>query len=268
VAVPGRSVDAVDDPDRPWGEMLAAWAIPPRLMEAVPQSPYFFDPQVFISAADEALARPDDTPSDRVARQALDGGTVLDVASGAGAASLRLGASQVTAVDSNGPLLAAFAARATAAGIRFDAVEGPWPEVAPRVAPADVVVCHHVFYNVADLAPFAAELTAHARRRVVVELTAEHPMRWLAPYWRAVHGLPRPDRPTADDAVAVLQDIGLDVHAERWRRRVQMIGELGPDRVDRMARRLCLPDARRPELRRLLDEQPPPSERDVVTLWW
>ena len=266
--MPGRSVDAVDDPDRTWGEMLAEWAIPQQLLEAVPESPYFFDPQVFISVADDALARPDDTPSDRVAREVLGGGTVLDVASGAGAASLRLGASQVTAVDSNVVLLAAFADRATAAGVRFDTVEGRWPDVAPRVAPADVVVCHHVLYNVADLAPFAAELTAHARRRVVVELTAEHPMRWLAPYWRALQGLAQPDRPTADDAIAVLRALGVDVHAERWRRRLQMIGELGPDRVDRMVRRLCLPDSRRPELRRLLGDQPPPSVRDVVTLWW
>lgn len=258
----------MDTREPTWGEMLAAWAIPQSLIDGVRESPYFFDPQVFTSAADEALARPDDTPSDRAAREVLDGGTVLDIASGAGAASLRLHPSHVTAVDPSARLLSAFADRAAAAQVPFEAIEGPWPDVAPRVTTADVVVCHHVFYNVADLAPFAAELTAHARRRVVVELTSEHPMRWLAPYWRALHGLARPDRPTADDAIAVLRDAGVDVHAERWRRRIQMIGELGPDRVDRMARRLCLPGSRRAELRRLLHEQPPPSGRDVVTLWW
>ena len=57
-----------------------------------------------------------------------------------------------------------------AAGIAARTVLGPWPEVAHRTEPADVVVCGHVLYNVADAAPFVAELTAHARGRVVLEV--------------------------------------------------------------------------------------------------
>ena len=68
-----------------WGEMLGAWAIPADLVDAVPESPYFFDPAVFVAATDDALARADDTVSDRVAREAMpDGGTVLDVGAGGG----------------------------------------------------------------------------------------------------------------------------------------------------------------------------------------
>jgi hypothetical protein len=37
---------------------------------------------------------------------------------------------------------------------------------APRVA---VVVCHHLLYNVSELAPFIAGLDGHAEGRVVVE---------------------------------------------------------------------------------------------------
>jgi hypothetical protein len=129
-------------------------------------------------------------------------------------------------------------------------------------------VCHHLVYNVADLATFASQLASHARRRVVIELTAVHPMAWLAPYWKALYGLAQPDRPTAADAVAVLTGLGFDVHQESWSRELQMIGELGDDQVERIARRLCLRPERSAELRQLLATTPPPSNREVVTIWW
>lgn len=249
--------------------MLSGWAIPEELRAAVKESPYFFDPNVFTQAAEESLTRTDDSPSDRLAREALpENGSVLDVGCGAGAASLRLHPQSLFGVDSNRPLLEEFESRAARLGIRGTAVEGNWPEVAGLCPQADIVVCHHVFYNVPDLAAFAAALDEHARRRAVVELTAVHPMAWLAPYWLALHGLQQPDRPTADDAVAVLEELGLAVRQMRWRRRYQMIGEQTAQGLERMARRLCLPAERYEELRRLLEEIPPPSEREVATLWW
>jgi SAM-dependent methyltransferase len=257
------------DANRAWREMLRAWAIPEQLVAAAPESPYFFDPSVFIAAADEALARFEDTVSDRVARQALAGdGTVLDVGAGAGAASLRLRPSHVTGVDPSVVLLEAFAERAERLGVGHTEIEGTWPDVAARVPAADVVVCHHLAYNVPDLATFASQLAAHARRRVVIELTAVHPMAWLSPYWDALHGLVQPEGPTAIDAAAVFAALGFEVHAERGQRPLQMIGELGDDQLARIARRLCLAAERLPELRRLVTDMPPPSTRQVVTLWW
>jgi SAM-dependent methyltransferase len=249
--------------------MLRAWAIPDAVVAAAEVSPYFFDPGVFVAAADAALARAEDSPSDAVAGAALPSrGSVLDVGAGGGAASLRLPAARITAVDPSRELLDAFTVRAVARGIEADTVEGSWPEVANAAPVADVVVCHHVLYNVPDLAAFAAELTAHARRRVVVELTAVHPMAWMTPYWEALQGVPQPTRPTADDAVAVLAQLGYAPERAEWTRAVQMIGENGPDRTDRIARRLCLPADRRDELERLLTAIPPPARREVVTLWW
>lgn len=249
--------------------MSARWAIPDHIVAAAAEPPYFFDAQVFTDAADEAIARAKDTPSDRVAREALpDAGSVLDVGVGAGAASLRLGAAQVFGVDTSRALLDAFVDRAARAGTSVTAIEGRWPDIAPSVSPADVVVCHHVVYNVADLAGFAAALAEHARRRVVLELTAVHPMAWLAPYWAALYGLAQPDRPTADDAIHVLTELGIQPRQERWVRRYQMIGEAGGDQVARIGRRLCLPEARHEELRRVLAVTPPPPEREVVTIWW
>ena len=47
-----------------------------------------------------------------------------------------------------------------------------------------------------------------------------------------------------------------------------MIGENEADAVARIARRLCLPADRRAELGVVLVETPPPTEREVVTVWW
>jgi SAM-dependent methyltransferase len=260
--------DAVDANTR-WAEMLSQWAIPDELISAAPTSPYFFDPQVFIQAADDALARTTDTPSDEAARQALPAdGSVLDVACGAGAASLRLQPARAVGVDPSSTLLAAFAERAARLGVDAATVEGVWPDVASQCPNADVVVCHHIVYNVADLASFATALDEHASQRVVVELTAAHPMAWMTPYWERLHGLAQPDRPTADDAVAVLAERGFDVQQARSKRAYQMIGETGDESLERIGRRLCLPPARHDELRQLLVAVPPPREREMITLWW
>jgi SAM-dependent methyltransferase len=249
--------------------MLAQWAIPDDLVAAAPRSPYFFDPVVFTEAADDAVRRNEDTLSDRVAREALPpGGEVLDVGVGAGAASLRLAAGRVIGVDPSAVLLDAFSERAARLGIPHMAIQGAWPDVASRAPVADVAVCHHVAYNIADLASFAQALTEHTTMRVVLELTAVHPMSWLAPYWKALHDISQPECPIADDAIAVLAELGLVVHHERWRRRIQMIGESGDERLLRIARRLCLSPDRYDELRAQLVDVPPPLERDVVTIWW
>jgi SAM-dependent methyltransferase len=261
-------VDEIDANKR-WAEMLSEWAIPGRVVKSAPASPYFFDPQVFIDAADEAISRREDTPSDAAARAALaPGGTVLDVACGAGAASLRLAPATLFGVDPSSALLEAFSARATALQIASRTIEASWPEAAPQTPVADVAVCHHVVYNVPNLAAFASALRDHAVRRVVVELTAVHPMAWMAPYWEAMHGLSQPDRPVADDAIAVLNELGFDVHQQRWPRHYQMIGETGDESLLRIARRLCVPPARHEELAKLLAAIPPPREREMVTLWW
>lgn len=162
-------------------------------------------------------------------------------------------------MDPNRTLLDAFSARARRLGVPVSAVEGSWPEAAGICKPADVVVCHHVFYNVPDLAGFASALGPHAVNREVVELTAVHPLAWMAPSWKALHGLEKPDRPTAEDAIGVLHQLGLEVRQESWQRRYQIIGEHSARGLDSIARRLCLPASRRQELFRLLEEIPPPT---------
>ena len=69
-----------------WADQLAGWAIPPEILAAAPESPWAFSPSLF-RAPDPDDG--DDSPSLRRALEALDeGGTLLDVGAGAGAAGL------------------------------------------------------------------------------------------------------------------------------------------------------------------------------------
>jgi SAM-dependent methyltransferase len=249
-----------------WREQLDGWAIPSEILAAAPESPWGYPVGLFRSRARRAGSRPA-TPSNlEAARSMPEGGSVLDVGAGAGAASLPLAglASRLVAVDESPAMVASFLDAADAAGVPAEAVEGRWPEVAGRVGPADVVVCHHVLYNVADLAPFALALTGHARRRVVAELTDRHPLAGLRPLWRRFHDLDRPTGPGADDAVAALGAAGLEVDRQDW----EQPDRFGFDDFDELVaftrRRLCLPAARDPEVAEALVDE---GTRQVDGVW-
>jgi SAM-dependent methyltransferase len=254
------------DPGPRWARALQEWAIPSEILAHAPESPWGFPPALF--AGDHAHA---DTPSTRAALEALPpGGSVLDVGVGAGAASLPLmrSASLVTGVDQSTAMLAAFAASADARGVAHREVQGTWPEVAPDAGIADVVVCHHVFYNVAALAPFARALTAAARRRVVVEVTEIHPATTMNSLWLHFHGLERPYGPTWEEARGVLVEAGLQVKHELWRRPPRPHRARRADVVAFLRRRLCLPAERDPEIGELIGDDLVWSPRAVATMWW
>lgn len=255
-----------------WAAQLAGWAVPPALLAAAPESPWGFDVRTFRRAA--ARADTVDGPSRRRATEALPGGgTVLDVGCGAGAASLPLRPGLTVGVDESAPMLAAFADGAAAAGVSARTVEGRWPDVAPAAGVADVVVCHHVFHNVGDLSAFALALTAAARRRVVVEMAATHPLGWLRPVWQRVHGIDRPEGPTADDAVDVLAESGVAgsgvvIGIERWDGPATW-AVLDDDLVAMARRRVCVGPERDPQVRAALEEAGELGRaRPVATLWW
>ena len=246
-----------------WREELAGWAIPPEILAKAPEPPWGFPVEMF-RAQVEAV----DSPSRRVAAEALgDGGSVLDVGCGGGWAALALvpPAGLVIGVDGAPDMLTAFADAAESKGVAHREVAGDWPAVSADVPVADIVVCHHVFYNVADLPPFADALTTHARRRVVVEMTATHPLTNLAPLWRHFHGIERPEGPTAALAVEVLREIGIEPVVEPWTRPARDVPRQVYVSMNR--RRLCLPVEAEPEVDRLMGDVTSMG-RDVVTMWW
>lgn len=252
-----------------WAGALGRWAIPKEILAAAPASPHGFPVDVFARAADEAPSR--DTPSRQRALEALgDGGSVLDVGCGAGAAGLALvpRARRLVGVDESDSMLEAFAERASAAGAEHVEVPGRWPDVVSEVEACDVVVCHHVFYNVGDLDGFAAALDAHARKRVVVELTAAHPLAWMNPLWVRLHGLERPQEPTVEDAIAVLRELGVEPSVEPWETPFRLAEADPEQRVAFVRKRLCLGPDRDEDIAAALERAPMPSSRELVTLWW
>ena len=262
-----------------WREDLAAWAIPEHITAAVADSPWVLPRQVFARRADR-LRRDPGGPSFERAWEALDPpGSVLDVGSGAGAACLPLAPriTALTAVDADDEMLGLLAGRAGEAGLAARTVHGRWPDVGGQVGPADVVTCHHVVFNVPDLGPFLEALTGHARRRVVIETAAAHPLTSLNPLWLRFHGLRRPEGPTAADTIGILAAMGHDPRHTGWSRPAGADYGSMAELVEVTRRRLCLPPERAGEVETALVElginpgRPGDlgsSGRDVVTIWW
>ena len=246
-----------------WRQLLTARAIPPGIRAAAPDDPHRHDPARFTPPAD-----PPDTPSRRVALDLLGagGGTVLDVGCGAGAASLALvpSAHHVTGADSAADMLGAFARACEERDVAHRTVLGPWPDTAAEAGSAEVVVCHHVGYNTADLGPFVSAIDAAAARGVVLELHAEHPTSWMDPLWERFHGLRRTPAATADDALAVLVELSIRPRVQRWAKPARA---RGADEVELTRRRLCLPRKRTDDVARALDELPQ-GPREFVTVSW
>jgi SAM-dependent methyltransferase len=270
-----------------WRSELAAWAIPEHITSAVTQSPWVLPRQVFARRADRLAAVPAG-PSFQRAWAALDPpGSLLDIGSGAGAASLPLlpRCTALTAVDTEPDMLESLAGRVAAfsggpVGSPMpppDLIEGRWPDVAAAAGTADLVTCHHVVYNVPDIEPFLVALTAAARRLVVVEMTAAHPLVSLNPLWLRFHGLVRPEGPTAGDLLAILAAMGLRADFERWTRPGGRDYESKDELIEVTRRRVCLPPERAGEVADALadlgiDLDNPPdlgsSGRELVTIWW
>lgn len=241
-----------------WAEQLAAWAIPQHILDQAPRSPYAHDTATF--AVDDTLDR--SVLSAEVARSVLPktGGSVLDVGCGGGRAALSLvpPAERVIGVDQDAAMLASFTAAAADAGVRSMTIQGNWPDVALDAPIADVVVCHHVAYNVAEIEPFIGALTGRARLAVVVVIPTAHPQSAWNDAWRRFWNIERPDGPTSDDFAAVLREMDLD--AERWEMPRPALARNASDptsRVSSTLRRLCLPDDRADEVAAFLDVHEP-----------
>jgi SAM-dependent methyltransferase len=252
-----------------WAECLERWAIPDEILAQAPVSPWQHDTAMFV--VDDTLDR--NAHAAEIARVVLPavGGSVLDVGCGGGRAGLSLvpPAERVIGVDQSPAMLAEFTRSAAVAGAASMTVEGRWPDVAGLTPVVDVVVCHHVAYNVADIEPFLLALTAHARLAVVLVLPPRHPLSAWNDAWRHFWALERPTEPTADDLGEVLAGLGLD--PERWDVPRPPLARATADAATRIGsarRRLCLTEDRDEELAAYLDAHEPEwSDTNVVFRW-
>lgn len=248
-----------------WRDALANWAIPPEILSLAPESPWIHPPVLF--GVPEVI---EDTPSHAHAREVLSGeSSVLDVGCGGGVAAFALSppASTLVGVDHQPEMLELFRKAAQVRGVAVQTIEGYWPAVADRAPLVDVVTAHHVVYNVADIVPFVRALAEHATRRVVLELPTRHPLSSLSHAWQYFWGLERPESPTSDDFLVVLEEMGLDAHSEYFVRNVR--GDNDLDQAARFLRiRLCLGAERDDEVREYLLAHPTPTERELVAVWF
>lgn len=249
-----------------WAERLGRWAIPEEILAQAPVSPWKHDTAMFV--VDDTLDRI--TPAAEIARAVLPvgGGSVLDVGCGGGRAAMSLvpPVERVIGVDQNPAMLAEFTRAAAVVGARSMTIEGRWPDASAVAPAADVVVCHNVAYNVADIEPFLLALTAHARLAVVLVLPPHHPLSAWNDAWRHFWGLERPTEPTGDDLAEVLAGLGLD--AERWDVPRPPLARATALSVGDARRRLCLTEDRDDELADYLDAHEPQwSDTNVVFRW-
>ncbi len=253
-----------------WRTALGRWAIPDQILEQTRgQSPWQLDPQLFTAARPDASATPG-----LATTRALDAlpmhGSVLDVGCGGGAAGLALvpPAGELIGVDESAGMLERFSTSAAERDIAFRTVLGRWPEVASETEQADVVVCHHVVYNVAGLDAFALALGAAARTRIVIELTSHHPGTRNREVWRHFWGIDRPTSPTSGDALEVLTEAGIDATLEHDTRiNAQRAAPSPIAQATQVARMCCLGPDRLDEVMTFLAHHPPERQPPDI-IWW
>jgi len=152
--------------------------------------------------------RTDDEALNAISELAADSRSLLDVGGGAGrfAVALALGGMAATVVDPSDAMLEQLREAAADAGAdNVTAVRAEWEGA--EVEPADAVLCSHVVYGVADIAPFIRKLTAHARRRVIMLSFVDSPQASVSPLWQPVHGERRVNLPALPLLMNVLWEM-------------------------------------------------------------
>lgn len=264
-----------------WRSALEGWAIPQRLIDAVGVDPHRWQPELWERMRRSEAGRVTASPTFRIVEELSRGGSILDVGAGTGRMAIPLAARghRVTTVERDEEMARSLSEEADRARVSLTQVVGAWPLVAGNTGIHDVVLCTHVVYDVPGIGGFVEALHRAARRAVVVELTPRHPWSALSPYFDALHDLPRPSRPTADDFARVVTEVtGAVVQREDWLTPTGLRFADLQELLTFYRRRLLVPPVRSMEAAALL--QPDvrhtsdgwlvlgPTEREVVTMWW
>ncbi len=156
--------------------------------------------------------RRDDPVIERVRAQLPAGdGRVLDVGAGTGRYAVPLAelGSRVLAVEPNAAMAALLEQEARERHVSVAVEQAAWPEAEARVGSAEVVLCAHVVYPIADIVPFVRALDRAARCAVVVVARLGQPDEVLNHVFAAVHGEERAPMPSLVDLYNLLLQIGI-----------------------------------------------------------
>jgi SAM-dependent methyltransferase len=135
--------------------------------------------------------------------------TVLDVGAGTGRHTLALAplVARVTAVDPSEAMLAFLREDVASLGLtNVQTVPADWLEAV--VEPADIVLCAHVLYPIANVERFVRKLEEHAHDRVYVYLRVD-PLPTDMGLWADFYGEPLQLQPSALDLLNLLAQIGI-----------------------------------------------------------
>jgi SAM-dependent methyltransferase len=248
-----------------WREDLASWAIPKEILDGAETKPWIHPPAVF-----QIPKVIPDSPSLQRIREALtSGGSILDIGCGGGIASFGCTppANHVVGVDQQQEMLDLYSENAKKFNVSSETFLGDWPDISNQVPTADVVTAFHVVYNVGEIKPFIEALDAHAGKRVVLELPTAHPMTAMAAGWKHFWNLDRPTKPSAEDLIKVISELGINAEIEYFSGPIlldKVISEFEkPLRI-----RLCLPETRDEEVKAFFTQNPLPTTRDLAVIWW
>lgn len=143
----------------------------------------------------------------RVRRDVTPETTVLDVGAGTGRHTLALAphVRRVVAVDPS-PAMLGFLKEDVAEQklTNVETVASAWLDA--EVEPADVVLCSHVLYPIADPVPFIRKLESSARQRVYVYLRVD-PLPTDFGLWREFYGVSLQAQPTHLDLINLLAQL-------------------------------------------------------------
>jgi SAM-dependent methyltransferase len=192
--------------------------------------------------------------------------TLLDVGAGTGRHTLALAgdARAVTAVDPSPAMLGLLRSDLAERGItNVTCIDAEWMSV--EVEPADVVICSHVLYPIADVVPFVRKLEAVARERAFIYLRAD-PIATDHGLWSEFWRVPLQGQPTHRDLFNVLAQCDIFADVEIVAGAFHWSFESLDEAVEQIAGSLCLRDgdsAAREKLRHLVRERfaPQPDGR-------
>lgn len=156
--------------------------------------------------------RRDDPVIERVLTQLpASDGRVLDVGAGAGRYAVPLAelGARVVAVEPNREMARLLRDEATEREVDVTVEEAEWPGAELRAGSAEVVLCAHVVYPIADVVPFIRALDRAARCAVVMVARLGQPDEVVANFFSAAHGEERAPMPTLVELHNLLLQLGI-----------------------------------------------------------